>query len=321
MAADRLIIGTRGSELALWQSKFVKSRLSALFPNLRIELSIIKTTGDYILDSPLSKIGDKGLFTKEIERALIDKTIDLAVHSMKDLPTHLPAGLAIGAITEREDIRDVFISHPGRNHKTLAGLPQGAQIATGSLRRRSQLLQLRSDFRIIEIRGNLNTRMKKLEESDWDGMILACAGVKRLGWEGRITEILQPDVMLPAVGQGALALEIRDDDDNIEQYITPLHHDETARAVAGERALLRFLEGGCQVPIGTHGRMEHGKFILDAVIGSVDGKKVVRGSISGSPLASSHLGEELAMQLVGRGGKEILDEIRSLGAADQSVES
>lgn len=321
MTLDRIIVGTRGSELALWQSKFVKSRLSALFPDLLIELRIIKTTGDKILDSPLSKIGDKGLFTKEIERALVDKTIDLAVHSLKDLPTHLPAGLTIGAITEREDIRDVFIAHPKKNHTKLADLPAGAQIATGSLRRKSQLLQFRSDFRIVDLRGNLNTRMKKLEESDWDGMILACAGVKRLGWESRITEILEPEFMLPAVGQGALALEVRDDDDDIEQFITPLHHDDTARAVAGERSLLRFLEGGCQVPIGTHGRIENGQFVLDAIIASIDGTRVVRGTISGSPHASSHLGEELAMQMMAKGGKEILDEIRSLGAPDQSVES
>lgn len=320
MAADRLIVGTRGSELALWQSTFVKSKLSVFHPALKVELLVIKTLGDKVLDSPLSKIGDKGLFTKEIENALIAKSIDLAVHSLKDIPTQLPPGLVIGAITEREDVRDVFIGHPKRSYMRFADLPKGARIATGSLRRRSQLLQFRPDFQIVEIRGNLNTRMRKLEESDWDGMILARAGVTRLGWEARITEILPVDIMLPAVGQGALAIEIRDVDEDTRRIISPLHHEETARAVAGERAFLRFLEGGCQVPIGTHGRIKNGEFRLDAVIGSVDGTRAVRGRISGSPSSSADLGEELARRLLSEGGKEILREIRTLDSPDQSVE-
>ncbi|MGA3244799.1 MAG: hydroxymethylbilane synthase [Bacteroidota bacterium] len=320
MAVNRLIVGTRGSELAFWQSTFVKSRLSTFHPTLRVELQIIKTLGDKILDSPLSKIGDKGLFTKEIERALVEKSIDLAVHSLKDVPTQLPFGLTIGAITEREDVRDVFIGHPKKGYTRFADLPSGAQIATGSLRRKSQLLQHRPDFRIVDIRGNLNTRMHKLESSDWDGMILARAGVKRLGWDSLITEILPVDVMLPAVGQGALALEVRDDDEDTRQIIGSLHHEETARAVVGERTFLRFLEGGCQVPIGTYGRIENEIFKLDAVIGSIDGTRSVRGRISGSPSASAHLGEELAQQLLSQGGKEILNEIRSLGSSDQPVE-
>ena len=319
MAVNRLIVGTRGSELALWQSSFVKSKLSASHPTLQVELQVIKTLGDKILDSPLAKIGDKGLFTKEIERALLEKVIDLAVHSLKDVPTQLPLGLTIGAISEREDVRDVFIGHPKKNYRRFADLPRGAQIATGSLRRKSQLLHHRPDFRIVDIRGNLNTRMKRLEESDWDGMILARAGVKRLGWDTRITEILPLDIMLPAVGQGALALEVRDEDDDTQRIINSLHHEETARAVVGERTFLRFLEGGCQVPIGTHGRIENGVFKLDAVIGSIDGTRAVRGTISGSPSASAHLGEELALQLLSEGGREILEEIRSLGSPDQSV--
>jgi hydroxymethylbilane synthase len=320
MAVDRLIVGTRGSELALWQSTFVKSRLSAFHPTLHVELQVIKTLGDKILDSPLSKIGDKGLFTKEIERALVEKTIDLAVHSMKDVPTQLPFGLTLGAITEREDVRDVFIGHPKKNYRRFADLPTGAQIATGSLRRKSQLLQHRPDFRIVDIRGNLNTRMHKLDESDWDGMILARAGVKRLGMEKRITEILPLDIMLPAVGQGALALEIRDEDEETQRLVDSLHHVETARSVVGERTFLRFLEGGCQVPIGTYGRIENEVFKLDAVIGSIDGTRAVRGTISGSPSASAHLGEELARQLLSEGGKEILEEIRSFGPPDHSIE-
>lgn len=320
MAVNRLIVGTRGSELALWQSTFVKSRLSIFHPTLQVELQVIRTLGDKILDSSLSKIGEKGLFTKEIERALVEKSIDVAVHSLKDVPTQLPPGLTIGAITERDDVRDVFIGHPKKNYKRFADLPRGAQIATGSLRRKSQLLHNRPDFQIVDLRGNLNTRMKKLEESDWDGMILARAGVTRLGWDARITEVLPLDIMLPAAGQGALALEIRDEDNNTQRIIGGLHHEETARAVVGERTFLRFLEGGCQVPIGTHGRFENGEFRLDAVIGSVDGTRAVRGKISGSPSASAHLGEELARQLLSEGGKEILEEIRSLDSADQSVE-
>jgi hydroxymethylbilane synthase len=320
MGVDRLIVGTRGSELALWQSKHIKSKLSSLYPSLDVEIRIIKTLGDKILDSPLSRIGDKGLFTKEIEHALSDKSIDLAVHSLKDVPTHLPDGLVIGAITQREDVRDVFIAHPGKKHTHFKELPQNAQIATGSLRRRSQLLHARPDLRIVEIRGNLNTRLKKLEESDWDGMILAHAGVVRLGWEARITEILPFETMLPAVGQGALAIEIRVDDSSTRQKIQMLHHDPTARSVLGERALLRFLEGGCQVPIGTYGRIEEGGFFLDAIIGSIDGRRVVRGEISGAPAESEQLGEELAGQLLSRGGREILEEIRSLGTAPPSSE-
>ncbi len=318
MGVDRLIVGTRGSELALWQSTHIQSKLSSLFPSLHIELRIIKTLGDKILDSPLSKIGDKGLFTKEIERALAEKSIDLAVHSLKDVPTSLPAGLVIGAITEREDVRDVFISHPGKQLAHFNDLPLGAQIATGSLRRRSQLLHTRPDLRIMEIRGNLNTRMKKLEESTWDGIVLARAGVVRLGWENKITEILPLETMLPAVGQGALAIEIREGDATTYQTIQALHHDSTAQSVLGEqRALLRFLEGGCQVPIGTYGRIENGRFLLSAIISSDDGKRAVRGEIAGPPPESEHLGEELARQLIAEGGNEILEEIRSLGRSDR----
>jgi hydroxymethylbilane synthase len=320
MAVDRLIVGTRGSQLALWQSNHIKSRLTERFPGLEVELRVIKTLGDKILDSPLSKIGDKGLFTKEIERALTEKQIDLAVHSLKDVPTQLPPGLIIGAIPEREDARDVFISHPGKSHKRFGELPTWAVIATGSLRRKSQLLNHRPDFRIAEIRGNLNTRMRKLEESDWDGMILAKAGVTRLGWDERITDVLPFEIMLPAVGQGALAIEVRDEDDKTQHIIHALHHEETARAVVGERTLLRVLEGGCQIPIGTYGRVEQGVFTLDAIIGSVDGTSVVRGHISGLPSASAHLGEQLARELLAKGGKEILEGIRSLNLPDQSVE-
>jgi len=310
---EKIIIGTRGSELALWQSTWVAKELQRLHPSLAIETVVIKTTGDKILDSPLSKIGDKGLFTKEIENALLDKTIDLAVHSLKDVPTILANGLTIGAITEREDVRDVFISHPKKKYRSLSAVPKNGSVATGSLRRRCQLLSHRPDLHIVDIRGNLKTRRAKLEDSEWDGMLLAKAGVTRLGWSEIISEILSPTLILPAVGQGALAVEIRSDDAFLISAVKPLNHPPTDQATSGERALLRFLEGGCQIPIGTYGRIDSGIFFLDAVVGSIDGKKIVRGTISGAPKDSENLGVSLAQELLGNGADEILREIRMSG--------
>jgi hydroxymethylbilane synthase len=320
MEVKTLIIGSRGSQLALWQTNYIKSTLESLHPALSIRVEIIKTLGDKILDSPLSKIGDKGLFTKEIEHALLEKKIDLAVHSLKDIPTKLPDGLTIGAITKREDVRDVFIANK-RTAIPFAELPKGAAIATGSLRRKSQLLRHRPDFIIMDIRGNLNTRMQKLDESEWGGMILAKAGVMRLGWDGRITDVLPFDIMLPAVGQGALAVEIRSHDTAIKELIQPLHHEPTARAVYAERALLRRLEGGCQVPIGAIGVAENSQLTLQAMIGSLDGKRVVRGFIKGLPGHAEQLGTSLAEQLLARGGKEILDEIILLSRTTEAPEA
>ena len=313
MARKRIVIGTRGSDLALWQSRHVKSALEALNPALVIELKTIKTLGDKVLDSPLSSIGDKGLFTKELDRELLDGTIDLAVHSLKDVPTDLPEGLTLAAISKREDVRDVFLARPGAGSGSLRELPRNANVATGSLRRKCQLLLFRPDLRIIDLRGNLNTRLRKLDESDWEGMILAKAGVTRLGWEDRITEILPTEIMLPAVGQGALALEARANDSEVKELARQLHHPETACAVCGERSLLQRLEGGCQVPIGTHGRVENERFILDAMIGSLDGRRVLKESISGDVRNAEQLGAELADRLIALGGKEILDEIRNAG--------
>jgi hydroxymethylbilane synthase len=311
---SKIIVGTRGSELALWQSRWVAGELARLYPSLHIETIIIKTTGDKILDSPLSKIGDKGLFTKEIEKALVDSTIDLAVHSLKDIPTIVTPGLIIGAVSVREDVRDVFISHPKKNHPSLASVPHGGTIATGSLRRKCQLLNFRPDLNIVDIRGNLNTRKTKLENSDWDGMLLAKAGVARLGWAGMTTEILSPTIILPAVGQGALGIEIREDDEFVASLIAPLNDRSTEQATAGERALLRHLEGGCQVPIGTFGRIENGIFLLDAVVGSLDGKRVVHGKIQGSSDDAAQLGTSLAQELLEKGADKILAEIRSMSA-------
>jgi hydroxymethylbilane synthase len=314
MARDKLIIATRGSALALWQSSHIKSLLERQNPHLVIELNIVKTLGDKILDSPLSKIGDKGLFTKEIEHTLVDGSADLAVHSLKDIPTVLPDGLVLAAITRREDVRDVFVARGGTEPRTLKDLPPGAAIATGSLRRRCQLMHFNRQFKIVDVRGNLNTRLKKLDASDWSGMILAKAGLVRLGFENRITQVLPFETMLPAVGQGALAIESRSDAKHVRALLSALHDEETAIAVEGERALLRRLEGGCQIPIGTYGRIEDGMYILDALVGSIDGTQIVRGSLRSTPAEARETGVKLAEDILQRGGREILEEIRSNAA-------
>ncbi len=314
MNSSRIVIGSRGSDLALWQARWVQAELQKRFSNLSVALHVIKTKGDKILDSPLSTIGDKGLFTKEIESALLLKEIDIAVHSLKDLPTRLPDGLTLGAICKREDVRDVFIPHPQNQRRTLFDQPRGATIATGSLRRRCQILHLRPDVAIIDVRGNLNTRIKKLEESDWAGMLLARAGVVRLGWQDKIGETIDAERILPAVGQGALAIEIREDDERVASLVQSLHHYDTAQAARAERALLRRLEGGCQVPIGAFGRVEkeHGKNILklDALVGSLDGKLIVRGKMSGAPSSAEAIGENLAEVLVKGGAERILESVK-----------
>jgi hydroxymethylbilane synthase len=309
MTADRIVIGTRGSKLALWQAHYIQSQLTSRFPSLSVDISIIRTLGDKILDSPLSRIGDKGLFTKEIENALLANEIDLAVHSLKDIPTKLPDGLTIAAVTEREDVRDVFLAHARLTGVRFADLPKGAVVATGSLRRKCQLLYHRPDLEIVDVRGNLNTRIEKFDQSEWYGMVLAKAGLTRLGFDSKISEVFAPTYILPAVGQGALGIEARIEDRRVRKFIVPIHHEPTATAVFCERALLRRLEGGCQIPIGTHARVEGGKLHIDAMVGSLDGKRVVRGSASGNPREAESLGINLAEQLLQQGGKEILDEI------------
>jgi hydroxymethylbilane synthase len=314
MTNNVLRIGTRGSDLALWQARWAKSRLGQTHPEMVFEIVVIKTKGDKILDSPLSAIGDKGLFTREIEQQLLEARIDLAVHSLKDLPTELPHGLAIGAISEREDIRDAFIPHPGNPRKALLEQGTGAMIATGSLRRACQLLALRPDFQVIDIRGNLNTRFQKLERSDWAGMLLARAGVVRLGREQSIGEALATSVILPAVGQGALGIEIRSGDDRVRSIVRVLDHTPTRLATLAERALLRSLEGGCQIPVGAYGRVEtrdgRDELVLDAMVGSLDGTSIIRGTKSGSPDRAADIGIALAEELLGRGARAILDAIR-----------
>lgn len=302
-----IIIGTRGSALALWQARAVESTLQSKYPDLRVRLEIINTTGDRILDTALSAIGDKGLFTKELESALFDRRADIAVHSLKDVQTQLPDGLTLAAVTERERVEDVLVARDGI---TLETLPEGAVVATGSLRRRAQLLGLRPDLTIVDVRGNVQTRLKKYHDNGWDGMILAYAGLHRLDLSGEIAQIIPPSVMIPAVGQGALGIEARADDTETLQLLSGIEHSETRVGVEAERALLRRLEGGCQVPIGANATLHDGLLTLHAVIASIDGNRVIRDSASGPFADAERIGIELGERLYNAGGNEILEQIR-----------
>lgn len=314
----KFIIGSRGSELALWQTGFTRSALEARFPDAAFEVRIIKTKGDKILDTALSKIGDKGLFTKEIEAALINREIDLAVHSLKDLPTAQPAGLKIGAVSARETPNDVFIS---KNFSSIEDLPPGARVATGSLRRKSQLLAFRPDLEIVESRGNVPTRIEKFRASDLDGMILAFAGVHRLGLDEHIAQIIPTEILLPAVGQGVMAVEIREDDREVAEMLAALNDAETNASITAERAFLRRLEGGCQVPIGAHAVLERGEIFLQGFVGSLSGARVIRDSARGAAGAAESLGTALAERCLAAGAGEILSEARadSANAAGEVV--
>jgi len=301
-----LVIGTRGSKLALWQAGWVHARLLELEPGLSVSLKQIKTTGDKILDTPLATIGGKGLFVKEIEDALLRGEIDLAVHSMKDVPTRLPEGLEILSVPEREDPRDALISRGGA---TLDRMAAGARIGTSSLRRQAQLLNVRPDLSIQMLRGNLDTRLRKLEAGEYDGIILAAAGLCRLGWADRVTEYLSPDVCLPAIGQGALALEGRADDAFVRELARRMEHRPTRIAVTAERALLERLEGGCQVPIAAYATIQQDALSMSALVAGVNGRCLVRDSIQGPSAQAHELGIRLAERLLERGGGEILRDI------------
>jgi hydroxymethylbilane synthase len=303
---DTIVIGTRGSKLALWQAEWVRSLLGAVNPALRIALKKIKTTGDKILDVPLAKVGGKGLFVKEIEEAMLRDEVDLAVHSMKDVPTYLPEGLHIGAVLEREDPRDAFIS---RTFPSFRQMRSGASVGTSSLRRSCQLKHLRPDIEIISLRGNLDTRLRKLDEGLFDAIILAAAGVKRLGHEDRITETLERNVSLPAIAQGAVGIECRTDDAFIHDLIEPLRHAETTVCVRAERAALKKLEGGCQVPIAAHAILEGDRLVMDGLVGSVSGDRIIRAHAEGSAEDPETLGTGLAEDLLGKGAAEILREV------------
>ena len=301
-----LRIGTRGSQLALSQANWVKEKLVKAHPDLSVMLIKIKTTGDKIQDAPLAKIGGKGLFVKEIEEALIHRRIDLAVHSIKDVPTELPEGLHLSAITKREDPRDVFISRDG---KILKDLPPNAKIGTSSLRRQAQLLRFRNDLELLPLRGNLDTRLKKLKTMNLDGIVLALAGVKRLGLEERITEIIPTEISLPAIGQGALGIETRKDNQEVEGQIQFLNHNDSWIAVSAERAFLKKLEGGCQVPIAAFAQIIGTSLQIDGLVGTIDGKRFIRHHIVGPIEKAESLGIELAEILLEKGAKEILDEV------------
>lgn len=309
MMQDELVLGTRGSALALTQAGLVKSRLEELGYGVRLEE--ISTSGDRILDVPLSQIGDKALFTKELDIALLDGAIHLAVHSLKDLPTQLPEGIRIGAVMEREDPHDAFVAHPDYRGG-FDELPQGARIGTSSLRRRAQLLAWRPDLEVLPMRGNVDTRLKKLDAGNWHGLILASAGLKRLGLSGRIREVVDTDIMLPAVGQGALAVVCAEEDDVTYALLRDQVHDRsTWNAVAAERSLLRTLEGGCSVPVGAYGRAgTEGRLDLEACVVTLDGRRLLRDRRVGRAGDAEALGVALAEDLLKRGAGEILAEIR-----------
>lgn len=304
---DRILrIGTRGSLLALRQSEVVKEALARCWPGLRVELQIIKTTGDKILDVPLAQVGGKGLFVKEIEEALLHNHIDLAVHSMKDVPSELPADLEIGAIPRREDSRDVLIARQGSD---LLGLPEGATVGTSSLRRAAQLKGLRPDLQVENLRGNLDTRLRKVREGQYDAIVVAAAGLIRLGWQDRITCYLDPDQFLPAVGQGAIGLEMRRNDREVRQWVAPLHHPRTASEVTAERGFLQELEGGCQVPIGGYARVSDGHVALTGLVAALNGRESVRLTRTAAAAEAARLGRDLAREILAAGGRRILDEV------------
>ncbi|MCG3201415.1 MAG: Porphobilinogen deaminase [Gammaproteobacteria bacterium] len=298
-----LRIATRKSPLALWQAEHVRARLQSAHPGLRVELLAIQTTGDKILDSPLAKIGGKGLFIKELEQSLRERQTDIAVHSMKDVTVDLPADLALPVILERDDPRDAFISNA---YGSLEELPEGARIGTSSLRRQCQLHALSRGFLTEDLRGNVGTRLKHLDDGRFDAIILAAAGVRRLGLAARVRQYLEPPIMLPAIGQGAIGVECRADDTEIHALIAPLHHGETAVCVLAERAINRRLFGGCQVPIAGHARLRGETIELEALVGSPDGARLVRGSSAGAADQGERLGLELAEELLRRGAGSIL---------------
>lgn len=306
MLDNVLRIATRQSPLALWQAHYVKQRLMACHPGLTVELVPLVTRGDVILDTPLAKVGGKGLFVKELEMALIEHRADLAVHSMKDVPVEFPKGLGLVTICEREDPRDAFVSN---NYDSLDALPAGSIVGTSSLRRQCQLAERRPDLEIRSLRGNVGTRLGKLDKGDYDAIILAVAGLKRLALEDRIRVALPPELSLPAVGQGAVGIECRLDDTRTHALLAPLNHADTALRVKAERAMNMRLEGGCQVPIGSYAELVDGEIWLRALVGAPDGTVMIRGERRGKPEEAEQLGISLADELLANGAREILIEV------------
>ncbi len=305
MGLKQIRIGTRGSALAIRQTEWVAAELKRIYPQLEVEIVKIKTKGDKILDVPLAKVGGKGLFVKEIEEALLKEEIDLAVHSLKDIPTFFPEGLCLGAITKREDPRDAFISF---KYTSLFELPSHARIGTSSLRRQAQLLHLHPELVIVPLRGNIDTRLRKLKELDLDGIVLASAGLKRMGMEDKVTAYISPDIMLPAIGQGALGIEIRNEKKWLE-FIAPLNHLPTAIATTAERAFLARLEGGCQVPIAAYAVCNGNKLNITGLVADTEGKRFFKRSLEGTSKEAEELGKRLAEILLEKGAKEVLEEI------------
>ncbi len=306
MAARTLRIATRKSPLALWQANFVKDRLEALHPDLQVELVPMSTQGDKILDTPLAKVGGKGLFVKELETAMLEGRADIAVHSMKDVPVEFPDGLGLHTICEREDPRDAFVS----NHFNQIGeLPQGAVVGTSSLRRQCQLRAARPDLVIRDLRGNVNTRLAKLDAGEYDAIILAAAGLKRLEMAHRIAAFIEPEQSLPANGQGAVGIECRLDDHELHALLAPLEHPETRIRVLTERAMNRALQGGCQVPIGAYALVQGEEVWLRGLVGSPDGARVIRDEIRGPLAEGEALGHTLAQRLLAAGADVILAEV------------
>jgi len=302
-----IVLGSRGSELALWQSNFIKKELEKNNKHISVEIRIIKTQGDKILDVALSRIGDKSLFTKELEIELLNRSIDIAVHSLKDLQTNIPEGLLLGAVSKRHTVEDVLIAR--KKGTTIYNIRENAVIATGSLRRMSQLLHIRPDIKIEEIRGNVPSRIEKFLKSKWDGIILARAGVERLRLNKFISSVINKEVIIPAVSQGALGVEVHEDNKLVREILKTLHDDDTYSAVLAERELLRTLEGGCQVPIGAYAEIKPNGLYLDAYVGTIDGSLAFRSKLRGGKSNPEKLGNKLAKNLLRAGAKEILDDI------------
>ena len=308
MLEKTLKIATRQSPLALWQANYVKDRLQQLYPDLTIELVPMVTKGDVILDSPLAKIGGKGLFVKELENALLTKEADIAVHSMKDVPMQFPEGLGLAVICQREDPRDAFVSHA---YRTFAELPQGAVVGTSSLRRQCQLKALRPDLDIRSLRGNVGTRLSKLDNGDYDAIILASAGLIRLGLADRIASFIDVEQSLPAAGQGAVGIECRTDDAQVQALLAPLADAETTYCVRAERAMNNHLQGGCQVPIGGYAVLQQGQLYLRALVGDIDGSRIIRAEGKSAVENAEVLGVKIAEQLLAQGADKILQAIYS----------
>lgn len=301
-----LKIGTRQSLLALWQSNHIAALLKEKYPECEVVLKKIVTKGDKILDVPLAKIGGKGLFAKEIEAELLDGTVDLAVHSLKDMPTVLPEGLCLTAITTRANVGDAFVSN---KYSSFAELPEGAVLGTSSLRRKAQLLAMRPDLKIVDLRGNVDTRLRKLDEGQMDAIILAAAGLERLGYKDRIKEVIPVSTCIPAVGQGALAIECRTDNTEVREMLAFLNDTAAKQATDAERAFLGLIEGGCQVPIGVHASVQNEEITVEAIIASLDGQTVLRNKITGKAQEAEELGRQLGTKMLAEGGSQILASI------------